>query len=85
MPRVKVDRATRNILSVMAISWTDFQASGTARVSAQNSKTECIVHDQDIAIDAAFFFDYIQTCDPEIHAALPHTDDNIAGTLKDDA
>src|SRR5918993_4205340 len=48
------------------------------------SKTECFVQDNDFAIVAAFLLDHVETCDSKIHTALTHTNDNIAGALKDD-
>lgn len=43
-----------------------------------------IVQDDDAAVRAALLFDDVYACDAEVHAALPHADDNIARALEDD-
>ena len=40
---------------------------------------------EDVAISAALFFDQVYPGDAEINGTLPHTNDDIAGALKDDA
>ena len=49
------------------------------------AKAKGIMEDENVAVRATLFLDHVKTGDPKIHAPLPHTDDDIAGTLKDDS